>query len=78
MSPKELLKEVVMVDDFSDKGRVFSNLTLLHPEKPKLYAILAFLSAIGLKPCVQFVLKFFFFLTFACKKVYKHPFAQTE
>ena len=30
-------------------GRALLTLTLLHSERPKLYAILAFLSAVGLK-----------------------------
>ena len=41
--------------------RQASGLTLLHPERPKLYAILAFLSAIGSVVMVR-VQKFIFSL----------------
>ena len=50
------------------------NLTLLHSERPKLYGVLAFLSAVGLNRVTSFSICFsvitkvsFFFFTFFCR-----------
>ena len=45
----DTLTETVEVADIYDVLSYNTVLTLLHSERPKLYAILAFLSAIGLK-----------------------------
>ena len=46
-------------------------LTLLHSEKPKLYGVLAFLSAIGLKACYKLYrwMTQWFYVHFNCVSV---------
>ena len=46
------------------------NLTLLLLERPKLYAILAFLSAVGLRIILRYFFLIFLFICFLYEKAY--------
>ena len=44
---------LLLLEEILGENSFYWDLTLLHSERPKLYAILVFLSAIGLTPFVR-------------------------